>query len=305
MQQLIGASGTIEPSMPVTLTAKVVSQVLRVPEDVGSIVRPGTLLVELDSRLYKANMLSAQVKYDNTKKQLTRFQALARMNFASPAEIEDAQAAKAAAYQSVVQSEIDLFNTRVVSPVPGVLLERLTNPGETTEIDQQLIKVGVLDPVYMNAAVTEDRVAYVYLGMNADVETDAFVGETFRGTVAKIDSTVAQTTRTFAVYVRLANRDLRLKKGVTGYVRLKSARMAVAVPNTAIMNPQGDRPTVFVVDRYHRAHVREVHTGLIADGLTEILSGVQEGEEVVVVGQFDLRDSDEVQANRFAPWNKS
>src|SRR5215471_13595904 len=63
MQQLIGASGTIEPSMPITLTAKVVSRVLKVPADVGSIVQRGTLLVELDPRLYKANMQSAQIKY--------------------------------------------------------------------------------------------------------------------------------------------------------------------------------------------------------------------------------------------------
>jgi RND family efflux transporter MFP subunit len=205
----------------------------------------------------------------------------------------------------MLQARIDLSNTRLLSPVSGVILEREINPGETTRVDQGLIRIGVLDPVYMDAAVTEDKIAYVYLGMAADVQTDAFTGETFYGTVAKIDSTVDQTTRTFGVYVNLENRQLRFKKGVTGYVRLKGMRLAVAVPSTAVMNPQGDRPSVFVVDKSHRARMREVRTGLVSDGFTEIVSGVQEGESVVAVGQFDLRDSDAVLVNRFAPWNKS
>jgi multidrug efflux pump subunit AcrA (membrane-fusion protein) len=79
--------------------------------------------------------------------------------------------------------------------------------------------------------------------------------------------------------------------------------MGLAVPSTAIMNPVGDRATVFVLD-HGIAHLREVRCGLAANGLTEILAGLQEGEQVVTVGQLYLRDNDKVTANRFAPWDQ-
>jgi multidrug efflux pump subunit AcrA (membrane-fusion protein) len=59
------------------------------------------------------------------------------------------------------------------------------------------------------------------------------------------------------------------------------------------------------VDTANRAHLRQVRTALSNGGLTEILSGLKEGEQVVVMGQFDLQDNDRVLVNQSAPWNKS
>ena len=70
------------------------------------------------------------------------------------------------------------------------------------------------------------------------------------------------------------------------------------------MNPVGDHATVFVVDKDDRAHIREVRRGMAAAGLTEILDGLKEGEFVVTVGQFELRDNDSVRPNRSTPWNE-
>jgi multidrug efflux pump subunit AcrA (membrane-fusion protein) len=76
------------------------------------------------------------------------------------------------------------------------------------------------------------------------------------------------------------------------------------VPSTAVLNPVGDRAIVFVVDKDNRAHIRGVRPGLMAGGMTELIDGVQEGEQVVTVGQQELRDNDRVLANQSAPWNK-
>jgi cobalt-zinc-cadmium efflux system membrane fusion protein len=156
----------------------------------------------------------------------------------------------------------------------------------------------------MQAAVSEDNIGYVYIGMPGSVGTDAFPGETFHGTVTKIDSVVQDNTRTFGAYVSLPNHDLRLKTGITGFARLYSDRIGLAVPSTAIINPVGDRASLFVLDDHGAAHLREVRCGLAANGFTEILAGLREGEQVVTVGQLYLRDNDKVQANTFAPWNK-
>lgn len=304
LNETIGASGTIQPSMPINLTAKVVARVLAVRVEVGATVKPGDVLVELDPQLYQANLATAQVSLEHAEKQLARMKALAKKNFAAAIDVENAQIALATAQAAVVTARINLLNTRILSSVPAVVLAREINPGEMTKLDETLIQLGVVDPIEMDAAVSEDKIGQVYLDMPADVGTDAFPGETFHGRVFKMDSIVNDTTRTFGAYVRLANHDLRLKKGVTGYARLHSDRMGLAVPSTAIINPLSDRAAVFVVGDDHRAHLRPVRVGVEAEGYTEIVSGLREGEQVVTVGQFDLHDNDQVRVNQSAPWNK-
>ena len=304
LRATIGASGTIQPSMPVTMTAKVASRVLKVPVDLGTVVKPGDLLVEMDQRLFKTNLEAARVNHDHARKQLHRMQALMRRNFASAVDLEKARTEEAEARDTVVRAEINLANTRIVSPVPGVVLEREINPGEITKVDQDLVQLGVLDPVMMVAQVPEDKIGAVYLGMRGVVGTDAFPGVNFTGSVTKIDSRVNDATRTFGAYAQLANHDLRLKKGVTGYARFESTRMALAIPSTAVMNSVGDRATVFVIGDDKKAHLREIRQGLTVEGMTEVLGGLNEGDQVVTTGQVDLRDNERVSVNQSAPWNK-
>ncbi len=80
--------------------------------------------------------------------------------------------------------------------------------------------------------------------------------------------------------------------------------MATAVPSTAVANPVGDRATVFVVGKDNRAHLRKIRRGMIVNGMIELLGGVDEGEQVVTVGQFNLHDNDRVSANNYGPWNR-
>lgn len=301
----IGGSGSIQPSVPVTITGKAVARVLSVHVEEGAIVRPGDLLVEFDPQLYVANLSSAEVTFEHTHKQLERMEALGRKKFAAPVDIETARVAEAQARDAVVSAKIDLSNTKVYSPVAATVLSRTVNPGEMSKMDETLFQLGVLDPVLMNAAVSEDKLGFIFIGMPGEVGTDAFPGENFKGKVTRIDPTVDPTTRTFGAYIKLANHDLRLKIGVTGYARLTSHRMVLAVPTTAILNPVGDRKSVFVVDSQGIAHLRDIRVGMSNGGATEILSGVQEGEQVVVAGQMGLRDNDKVRANQNAPWNKS
>ena len=122
--------------------------------------------------------------------------------------------------------------------------------------------------------------------------------------VVKIDGSVNDVTRTFGVYISIPNEDLRLIPGITGYARILNQHMGLAVPSTAVIDPVGDKATVFVIGEDGRSHIRTVRRGLMADGLTELLDGVQEGEQVVTSGQQELHDNDRVSVNHSGPWNQ-
>ena len=294
----IGASGVVQPDTTTIMTARVSARVLEVPVDLGQVVTRDALLVELDGRLFAANLASAKSVAEHAERQVERMTTLEAKGFGAPADTEKARADAAAARQLMVQAEIDLASTRVTSPASAVILSRSVNPGEATKMDQELFQLGTIESVLMVADVSEDKVGFVQLGMRGEVGTDAFPGETFIGEVVKIEGRVSTTTRTFGVYIRIQNPDLRLKPGITGYARLVSTRTALAITSTAVINPVEDRPTVFVVDGDNAAHIRQVRCGIIAEGMTEILDGLQEGERVVTVGQLELHDHDRVRVNQ-------
>jgi membrane fusion protein, multidrug efflux system len=304
LHETIGASGATAESTDALLTNRVVAKVVDVPVDVGKVVRKDDLLAALQDDLFRAAVDHSRNALDHADKQLQRMLIMQQKSFASAVEVENARTADSAAKEELVLAEFNLTNTRITSPASAIVLERNINPGEITTVGNQAFKLGIIEPIYMVAQVSQERIGSIHRGMEADVSTDGFPGVVFTGHVVKIDGSVNDTTRTFGVYISIPNHDLRLIPGITGYARLENQQMALAVPGTAVINPVGDRAIVYVVDKENRAHVREVRLGATAGGMTELLSGVQEGEEVVTVGQQELRDNDRVSANQSAPWNK-
>jgi membrane fusion protein (multidrug efflux system) len=258
----------------------------------------------MDDTLFASAVVRAQLNLDHNTKQLDRMLAMQKKGFASMVEIERARTEKAAAEEGLVQAQFNLTNTRITAPDPAIVLERDINPGEITSVGNEAFKLGIIEPVFMVAQVSQEKIGSVHMGMRGEVSTDGFPGVVFEGEVVKIGGMVNDTTRTFGVYISIPNHDLRLIPGITGYARLINERMALAVPSTAVINPVGDKAVVYVVDKDNRAHVREIRRGLLIGGMTEILDGLQEGEEVVTVGTQELRDNDRVVVNQSAPWNK-
>jgi multidrug efflux pump subunit AcrA (membrane-fusion protein) len=97
------------------------------------------------------------------------------------------------------------------------------------------------------------------------------------------------------VYTNVANPGLKLKPGLTAFTRFKRQHEALAVPSVSLINPTGiQESTVFVLEHGSIARLRKVRVGVVAEGMTEIRSGLTAGEQVIVVGQIALRDGDQV-----------
>jgi RND family efflux transporter MFP subunit len=135
----------------------------------------------------------------------------------------------------------------------------------------------------------------VQLGLPAETTFPAFPSEVFKGTVWKIDPNIDPITRTFTTYIKIENPDFRLKPGLSGFARIRrTAKDVLAVPSIAIVNPSGEQASVFVVDGNNLANLRKVRPGIVVDAMTEISDGLKEGDKVVTVGQFYLKDNDKV-----------
>ncbi|MEK6684571.1 MAG: efflux RND transporter periplasmic adaptor subunit [Nitrospirota bacterium] len=310
IEEIIGAGGEVQPIATVTLTARISGRILQVPVDLGSIVKEGDQLIQWDDRLFQAALNTAregveksQTQLDHGVRQLERLTSLETQGMGSAFDVEEARVGvatarmeQAMAQEAMTRAQWDMENTSLRSPVTGVVLERAVNPGESTKADQPLLTLGALDHILMVAHVGEEKIGSIHLGQTAEVTYDAYPTKRFSGWVVTIDPKIDPKTRTFSTYVKLANPDLRLKPGMTGFVRIRWQKAALAVPSIAVVNSVGDRPTVFAVGRDLRVHLREIKPGRVAQNQTEILEGLNEGDVVVTIGQFHLKENDLVRS---------
>jgi membrane fusion protein, multidrug efflux system len=311
LDEVIGGSGAVEQAETVNLITQLTAQVLEVPVKIGDLIKKGALLVRWDDRLIKATVEANReyveadkIKIRNETRQVERYSTLQNKNMGTAVDLEkyemalaDAKIDLAKSTISLTQAEIDLEHVKQLSPIDGIVLERLVNPNEFTKPGQVIMKLGVLNTVLMAAKITEEKMHSVQLGLPAEATFPAFPSEVFKGTIAKIDPNIDPVTRTFTTYIKIENSDFRLKPGLSGFARIRrTAKDVLAVPSVAIMNPSGEQASVFVVDGTNHANLRNVRPGIVVDAMTEITDGLKEGEKIVTVGQFYLKDHDRVRS---------
>ena len=176
----------------------------------------------------------------------------------------------------------------VYAPSAGIVMKREALPGKYVEPGTTLYEVANLSTVWISADIYESEVAAVKLNQPASVTFAAYPGETFRGTVSYIYSTLNTEARTVRVRVEMPNPGLRLKPGMFGTVTLvtDAARMLV-VPKEAVLDT-GLRQLVFL-DRGEGAYAPyPVKLGRRSQDSVEVLEGLKEGDRVVTSANFLL-----------------
>jgi len=309
LTEIIGATGEIEPIALVYLTAALSVRVEKLAVDIGTTVSPGQILLHFDSEVVKAALTAAQsamqqaaADRERAALYLQRITAIYNQGLLPKLEVEKAQATLDAAnskyseaQEKLVQTRKDFQHAAVTSTVAGIVMDRWINVGETPKVAQALLTLGRIDHVLVVTNIAEERVKEIHLHQPATVTVTAFPNDVFEGEVVKIKPVTDPTTRTFLVYTEVANPDLKLKPGLTAFTRIKREHQTLAVPSVAVINPTGiQESSVFVLENGLTARLRKVKVGVVAAGMTEILNGLAEGEQVVAVGQFSLRDGDQV-----------
>ena len=176
----------------------------------------------------------------------------------------------------------------VYAPSSGIVLKREALPGKYVEPGTILYEVADLSTVWISADIYESEVAAVTLNQPASVTFAAYPGETFRGTVSYIYSTLNAEARTVRVRVDMPNPGFRLKPGMFGTVTLVTdAARTLVVPKEAVLDT-GLRQLVFL-DRGEGAYAPyPVKLGRRNQDSVEVLEGIKEGDRIVTSANFLL-----------------
>jgi HlyD family secretion protein len=253
------ANGTVEPINIVEVKSKASGQIVRMPVDVGSMVKPGDLLVQIDTRDVQnqynqalADLRSAQIQSQVALTQRNRARALFAEKIITAQENESAIITYSNAEASIVRARtnLDLAKQRledatVRAPVAGTVIEKPVSLGQVITSATSgasggttILKMADLTQVRMRAFVNETDIGNVRPGQVATVTVDAYPDRRFTGTVEKVEpqAVVQQSVTMFPVLVSLSNPDGSLKPGMNGEVlMIVEQRLGVlAIPSDAV-----------------------------------------------------------------------
>lgn len=260
--------------------------------DVGDRVRAGQELVTLD----RSNSDQLRINRDNLQREYDRAVKLLEIGSGTQQQVDQLQA-----QLDAVKSQYDnmMENTILRSPISGVVTARNYDPGDMTG-NMPVLTVGQLSPVVkVMINITENDMSKIAAGMPVSVKFDAFGDEVFSGKVSRIHPTVDTATRTFQVEVQVANPKEDIKPGMFARVDINLGDQDnVVVPDRAVVKQTGSGNKYVYVLRGNKVSFQRVELGQRLDTSYELLSGIEDGDTVVITGQARLIDGAEVEVQK-------
>jgi len=214
---------------------------------------------------------------------------------AAEAQVEGAKSALSAARQQLdvsraTHTQVSAMSdySRIIAPFDGVVTWRyadtgaLVQAGTSTNSAQPVVKIAQVKMLRLRIPVPESLATNVHNGSTADISVQA-TGEYFTGTVARSTNALERSTRTEQVEIDVPNKDFHLAPGMYADVVLQVEKHddALLIPIQALTYSD-NRTSILVVGNDNRVAFREVRTGLEDANSAEILSGISEGERVIV-----------------------
>lgn len=314
----LNAIGNAQAYRTVQVKSMVDGQIQRVLFKQGDEVRAGQLLFQLDKRPFQAALDQAQGKLAqdeataaNSRTQAARDNALLKAGVLAPQEAQ-AQEAQAAAYTAAVQADqasvetarVNLGYTDIRAPIGGRAGAILVNLGNLVKANDTnpLTTLNQITPIYVAFNIPEAQLPAVRAKAQRGLQVQAFVPNQPRpevGTLSFIDNSVDQTTGTIKLMGTFRNQDRKLWPGEFFNVRLVLGvdPHAIVVPASAVQNGESGK-YIYVVQQDGTAVMQPVTSSRTYRQLAVIDKGIQQGQRVIVDGQYRVIPNGKVQVVR-------
>jgi RND family efflux transporter MFP subunit len=252
--------------------------------DVGDHVSRGQILVTLD----RTSATQLKVNIDEYERQYNRAVQLLNIGSGTQATVDQLKAQLDAArtqYNNILE------NTVLTSPVSGVVTARNYDPGDMSST-LPVLTIGQITPsVKVVIGINEAERSKISVGMPVTVEFDAFPDESFDAKISRVYPSVDPQTRTFQAEVVIPNKSEKLFPGMFARCTVSlGVATHVVVPDRAVVKQTGSGNKYVYVYKNGKVSYNKVELGRRVDTFYELISGVENGDTVVIAGQSRLAD---------------
>lgn len=303
-------SGEVRGRYESQLAFQVGGKIIKRHVDLGSVVRAGDALMEIDPKdinqtvqANAAQVSAAQSQLKLAENNLNRYRQLYEQNAISQAQLDQYQTAYDAAVAAVretsaqyVQGANQLYYSTLYANSAGVISDISAEAGQVVNAGQAVLTVVQDGSREIEISVPENRVEELRQAQLLQVSFWALPGVTVEGKVREVSPIADKTSRTYKVRISLVKPPPEIKLGMTATVAAAAAngQQAAAIPLSAIYQT-GNKPNVWVVEN-NSVILRPVTVGQFGNNQVEILAGLQNGDIVVTAGVHKLREGQKVRA---------
>jgi membrane fusion protein (multidrug efflux system) len=279
-------TATLEPEKKVDILAKISNEVAEIRVEEGDRVKKGHVLCRLDDEEQRVALDHARINREQKKNDHDRIEEMYKQSLISEKEYLDSRYQYELAVNAYEAATLRYEYTRIRAPFDGIITERLVDEGENITIGARLFVMADTDPLRLTMYLPEGEIKTVRGGQVVFIVPDANPSMSFTGAVVRIAPEVDQRTGTVKVTAETRG------GGIPGsFVRVKivtdTRSSTLAVPRRGVVSDAGDR-FVFITEADTVRKV-EVAVGYEDENFAEILTGLEEGDSVVLAGSGGVR----------------
>ncbi len=288
----IAATGTIKWRRETSLGFTSPGRVARITAEEGERVRKGDLLAMLDATVVSAAFSSARAEYDRAAADDERSNKLFQQGWVTRQRVDSARAALATATANLRVTEFQTINSRIIATSDGIILARLTEPGQIIAAGTTVLVLGEShDGLVLSVPLTQMDIERVAHGATATIILPQ--GTSITGSVIGVAGRADRTTGTFRCEIAIPT-GTSAKSGDIAEARIlttQATTRTLVVPAGAVFAARGSEGFVYVISRAaKRAQLRKVVLGEISDAGIAVTSGVARGEWVAISRLDQLAD---------------
>jgi membrane fusion protein (multidrug efflux system) len=298
--------GTMQAIHGVTVSADLPGTVDKIHFDSGTAVQQGDILLEEDTRQERAQLAAMEATLELNKINFSRMQQLNKEGVVSRQDYDKAIADQKQADANVDEIKATIDRKTIRAPFTGVLGIRQANPGQYLAAGGAIVSLQSVNPIYVNFSVPQQNVGHIHNGEALTLTADNLPGQTFKGRINALDSTIDATTRNIQVQAMVENGAGKLHPGMFVQVEINvgASRSIIPLPASAInYAPFGN--SVYIVSdlkgpdgkTYRGVRQQFVKIEGSRGDQVGVVSGLKPGDEVVSSGVFKLRNNMSVAVN--------
>lgn len=288
------------------LSFEIQGKIINSPRKNGEVVKKGDILAQIEVTDYKLNLDKAQASYKVAKAEFDRAKILWASEAISKSEFDSTRASFISAKSEMEKVAKNYRNTTLRAPYDGRIAKVFVKNFEEVQAKQEIVKM--YDPRKLDIKINVPE--SILAKFNKKQETFSAIGylpempdKILNLKFSEISSIVDEKTRTYeAIFMIEDNKDLNLVPGMTIDVKLRIssqkdfAKNTVFIPSIAVLEDNQKNRFVWVVDKKDFiAKKRIVKIGSISESNIEIISGLNEGERVIIAGAHLIQEGDKLE----------